>query len=103
MQLLGFYKLYSIDVRSKDDSAKSGRGRRTGLKSPFGHRGAVLAHFGWTWEYLLWGVRWNYVQKMMIDAPGYEFENDEDDQVSLKKKTKTNERSLRDFMNSAPR
>jgi len=54
---------------------------------------------------LLWGLPWATVQKMMIDAPGYEFEDAEngDDEKTLNKKKKINERSLRDLMNSLPR
>lgn|GEM_PF-798665 len=94
-----------MDVGGKGNSTKSGRGRRTGLKSPYGHAGAILAHFHWTWDYLLWGLPWATVQKMMIDAPGYEFEDAEngDDEKTLNKKKKINERSLRDLMNSLPR
>ncbi|NDU97183.1 hypothetical protein [Spirosoma terrae] len=43
----------------------------TGLKSPFGSRGAICAHYGWSWQYLHWGIRYTIVQRMMIDAPGY--------------------------------
>jgi hypothetical protein len=44
----------------------------TGLKSPFGRRGSICAHFGWTWDYLHHGVAWSIVQRMMIDAPATE-------------------------------
>lgn len=46
--------------------------RETGLKSPHGRRGSVCAHFGWTLDYLLHGIAWATVQRMLIDAPGIE-------------------------------
>ncbi|MCF2498403.1 hypothetical protein [Dyadobacter chenhuakuii] len=41
------------------------------MKSPFGSRGAILAHFHWTWDYLLWGIKWPVVQRMLADGPDY--------------------------------
>jgi len=38
----------------------------------------------------------------MIDAPGYDFDNDESEEA-LKGKTKKTEKSLRDYINSIPR
>lgn len=49
--------------------------RATGLKSPHGRRGSVCAHFGWTLDYLLHGIPWGTVQRMLIDAPGVEDED----------------------------
>lgn len=46
------------------------------MKSPWGKRGAILEHFGWTYDYLLEGIGWLTVQKMMADAPSYEHESD---------------------------
>lgn len=31
-----------------------------------------MAHYGWSWHYLHWGIRWPIVQRMQEDAPGYE-------------------------------
>lgn len=47
------------------------------MKSPWGKRGAILEHFGWTYDYLMEGIGWLTVQKMMADAPSYEFEDDD--------------------------
>lgn len=49
----------------------------TGLRSPYGRRGSICAHFGWTWGYLHHGVPWAVVQRMMIDAPSYEYKRDD--------------------------
>lgn len=36
----------------------------------------MCAHFGWTLDYLLHGISWGTVQRMIIDAPGVEDEED---------------------------
>lgn len=38
--------------------------------------GQICHHFGWTLDYLLWGIDWRIVQRMMIDAPVYETEDE---------------------------
>nr|DAF67754.1 MAG TPA: hypothetical protein [Caudoviricetes sp.] len=38
-----------------------------GLKSPWGYRGEILKTFGWTYDYLLWGISWLNVQTMIND------------------------------------
>jgi len=30
-----------------------------------------MAHYGWTLDYITWGIPWNLLQRMQIDAPGY--------------------------------
>ena len=35
----------------------------------------MCAHFGWTLDYLLHGISWGTVQRMLIDAPGVEDED----------------------------
>lgn len=54
------------------NNADSGRGKSKGLNSPHGRRGAICAHFGWTYDYLLNGISWALVEKMMMDAPSYD-------------------------------
>lgn len=49
----------------------------TGLKSPYGRRGSICAHYGWTWEYLHHGIAWAVVQRMMIDATSIQEKSDE--------------------------
>ena len=56
-----------------------------------------MAHFGWTWEYICWGIRWNIVQRMLIDAPNYETEKEEDKAVKL---TAKNEKNIESFINA---
>lgn len=65
-----------------------------------------MAHFGWTWDYLLWGLPWVTIQKMMIDAPGYDYEdNDKKGRkvTSSQKATKDNTGEVINFFNSIPR
>lgn len=69
-------QLYQVDVRKSDDDAGSDREKQKGLKSPYGRRGAICSHFGWTWEYLHHGIAWSVVQRMLIDAPSYDFDHE---------------------------
>lgn len=39
----------------------------TGLNSPWGNRAELLKLFGWSYDYLLWGISWNNVQIMLAD------------------------------------
>ena len=81
MQLGGFYALYSIDVRRTDNGPGSDRGKQRGLNSPHGRRGAICAHMGWTWHYPHEGIAWPIVQRLMIDAPSYDYDADDEDIV----------------------
>ncbi|HBG40089.1 MAG TPA: hypothetical protein DDW85_01580 [Porphyromonadaceae bacterium] len=38
------------------------------MNSPWGYRGGILERFGWTYEYLLWGISWLNVRIMLDDA-----------------------------------
>lgn len=79
----------------KDDSTDSGSHRERGLKSTYGRRGSICAHFGWTLEYLEHGIEWAIVQRMLIDAPGYEYGEDKKvNEVELTDET------VEDFMKS---
>lgn len=49
-----------------------------------GRRGAICEHFGWTYDYLTEGISWGLVQRMMIDAPSYDYsERKEDEDIRL--------------------
>ena len=78
MQPRGFYSLYSIDVRRPDNRGPC-RGwevslvPRANLAGVPDARGAICAHFGWTWHYLHEGIAWPMVQRMMIDQPDYDY------------------------------
>lgn len=50
----------------------------TGLNSPYGRRGSICQHFGWTWDYLHHGIAWSIVSRIMIDLPAFHSKKDED-------------------------
>lgn len=54
-----------------------------GLKSPYGRRGAICEHFGWTWDYLHHGIAWSVIQRIMCDLPFFEETNGEVQEVEL--------------------
>lgn len=96
MQFSGFYELYSINVKRPNSNADSDRGKQRGLNSPHGRRGAICSHFGWTYDYLVNGIAWGLVQRMMIDAPNYESEGN-DDEIEL---TEENGEKIMNYINS---
>jgi hypothetical protein len=67
------------------------------LNSPQGRRGAICAHFGWTYDYLTRGIAWGLVQRMMVDAPGYDYNADDKD-IDLTKNKDTDK--IIDFINN---
>lgn len=76
----------------------SDRAKQKGLKSPHGRRGAILAHFGWTYDYLVNGIPWALVQKMMLDAPSYDYDSDDGtEQIEL---TDENSEQIMNYVNS---
>lgn len=96
MQPWGFYELYSINVRRQDNNADSDRGKQRGLNSPHGRRGAICAHFGWTLDYLTNGIAWSIVQRMMIDAPSFDMDK-EDEEIAL---TESNTEDIMNYVNN---
>ena len=77
----GFFELYAIDERSDND--KENQHRWTGLKTPFGRRGSICSHLHWTWEYLHHGISWAIVQRLLIDAPKYEYDDKKEKSIEL--------------------
>ena len=78
-----FSRFYQIGTGDRNDCAPTQSGsdrerRIEGLNSPWGNRGAILEHFGWTYEYLLCGVAWVNVQLMLADAARMKDRNDEE-------------------------
>jgi hypothetical protein len=49
------------------------------LNSPYGRRGSICAHLGWTWDYLHHDIEWNIVQRILIDAPSVDYDDDKKD------------------------
>lgn len=68
------------------------------MKSPLGRRGAICEHFGWTYDYLLHGIAWSLVQRMMIDAPSYDM-NDDGGNVEMEL-NENNSEQIMNFVNS---
>jgi len=98
VQLGGFFELYSIDANRKNHNADSDRGKQRGLNSPYGRRGAICEHFGWTYDYLLHGIAWSIVQRMMIDAPSYDIsDGNEVEEIVL---TEDNNEQIMNYVNS---
>jgi hypothetical protein len=96
VQPWGFFELYSINVKRPKHDADSDRGKQRGLSSPHGRRGAICAHFGWTYDYLTNGIAWSLVQRMMIDAPSYDVDA-KDDEIAL---TESNSNNIMNYVNS---
>ena len=97
MQSLGFFELYQIDVHRQNHYAQSDRVKQRGLNSPHGRRGAICEHFGWSYDYLLHGIAWSVVQRMMIDAPSYVTDDDNVREIEL---TEDNQQQILDYVNS---
>ena len=98
MQFRGFFELYQINADRKNHRSESDRGKQLGLKSPLGRRGAICQHFGWSYDYLLHGIAWSVVQRMMIDAPSYQTNEDGDiEEIEL---TENNSEQILNYVNS---
>ena len=68
----GFYKLYQIERHPQDDESEPDGGKQLGLKSPYGQLHSIASTYHWTLEYIMWGIPWMVLQRMLIDAPRYE-------------------------------
>ncbi|KAA2223051.1 hypothetical protein [Chryseobacterium sediminis] len=51
----------------------------------YGLCGQLCHHFGWTLDYLLEEVDYAFLQRMLIDAPSYDYDKDEDVKKDTKK------------------
>lgn len=61
-----------------------------------GRRRAICEHFGWTYDYLVEGIPWGLVQRMMIDAPSYENNDSKEENIRL---TEENADSIMSYIN----
>jgi len=52
------------------------------IKSIYGSLGAISAHFGWTLDYILWGVPWAVIQRILADQPRYNASSSNKERVS---------------------
>ena len=74
----------------------------SGLKSPDGRRGSICAHFGWSVDYLLHGIPWGTVERMIIDAPSVENTKD-GGRVEVVKVTEQNAADILQAINNLER
>ena len=91
-----FSDFYAIDLgdgqRDNPTRSTSHRNKVRGLVSPWGQRGEICAHFGWTYDYLLRGIAWINVQLMMADGPKMNTDTeDKTDKPQNKEKAKKND------------
>ena len=50
--------------------------------------GQICHHFSWSLDYLLWGIDWRIVQRMLIDAPDYDSdEKEKEKEIDLTEQT----------------
>ena len=81
----------------KNHRAESDRVKQSGLNSPHGRRGAICEHFGWTYDYLLHGIAWSIVQRMMIDAPSFDDTDGDVNEIDL---SESNQEQILNYVNS---
>lgn len=67
------------------------------MNSPWGQRGEICQHFGWTYDYLLRGIAWINVQLMMADAPRMNTDEMKDGKPGVQSGEKMSKDDVRDF------
>lgn len=72
----GFFFHYAIDRRG--ESTEKHQGARGG-KTIWGSIAGIAKNFGYTCDYILWGVSWVNLQMMMSDLPWYDYETKTDE------------------------
>jgi hypothetical protein len=93
--------LYAITERRTNSNTGKGKHRVTGLQSPYGRRGSICAHLGWTWDYLHHDIAWNIVQRILIDAPNADY--DSETEVKQIQVTNENAQEILDKINRIKR
>lgn len=48
-----------------------------GMKTPYGRRGQICAHFGWSWQYVNHGISYAEICRIMADLPSYDYDKTE--------------------------
>lgn len=61
------------------------------MQSPWGSRGELCKTYGWSYDYLLWGITWLNVQLMVADAARLKDEDKETDKKVERRELKTKE------------
>lgn len=72
------------------------------MKTTYGTRASICAHFHWTLDYLENGISWAKVLRMMADLPEYDYNEDSTKNTSEKKIkiTEQNEDDLLKMLNA---
>ena len=52
------------------------------MRSTYGTRASICDHFNWTVDYLENGISWAKVQRLMADAPSYDYDDKDEDSKS---------------------
>ncbi|WP_312312137.1 hypothetical protein [Empedobacter brevis] len=68
------------------------------MKSTYGTRASICAHFGWTLDYLENGIPWSKVIRLMADLPSYDYNDDENTKAQTKKAVKITEQNADDIL-----
>jgi len=71
------------------------------MKSPFGQRDSILSKYHWTLDYLLWGIKWAIVQRMLIDASRYKY-NKKDKEGNYVEKVKAEQADWEKMLGGVP-
>ena len=54
------------------------------MKSTYGTRASICAHFSWTLDYLENQIPWSKVIRLMADLPSYDYDDDENKNTQTK-------------------
>lgn len=76
----GFFFHYAVDKRSEHPEKHKGS---RGGKTIWGSIAGIAKSFGYTVDYILWGVSWVNLQMMMSDMPWYDYDKTNDDVVEV--------------------
>lgn len=68
------------------------------MKSTYGTRASICAHFGWTLDYLENHIPWSKVIRLMADLPSYNYDDDENANTQTKKTVKITEQNADDIL-----
>lgn len=69
------------------------------MNSAWGNRAEILKYFGWTYDYLLWGIAWINVSLMMADSARYVSSTEDQGDDSTMKVRLTTKEEIKKFIN----
>lgn len=101
-ELGGFYQLYQIERSQQDSESDADGAEQLGMKSPYGQRDSILAKYHWTLDYLLWGIKWSVVQRMLIDASRYKYSKKKDGNDNYVEKVKAEQSDWEKMLTDIP-